>query len=129
MSSPYYRFGYQRPGHAGVSWNTGPGGVLPGAKSAVRQELSDYDAYESGLHSARAMRYPALALGQGETFQGPQAIVSAGDWPALRPSGPEPLVPGMSGLGISDTEKRYLLIGGAVLGAYLLFRKPRRRRR
>ena len=114
-SSPYYDFGYQT--RYPFQWHGGAGGVPSGHRSAVRRELGAVDLEESGANSAYTMNYPAF-----------------GDWPALRPAGPEPLDPGEAlGLfdNLSDNEKRLALVGVVGAAAYWFFvlRKPKKRRR
>ena len=118
MASPYYRFGYQSADYA-YNWHGGPGGV-PQASTAGRaaetRELGDFDLEESGA-TPYAIHYPAVS-----------------DWPALRPSGPEPLDPGETGLGLfgslSDNEKRLAVLGvGAFTAWWFILRKQHKRRR
>ena len=132
MASPYYLFGYQR--RYPFAWHGGPGGVPWSKRAAETMELGgSSDLVESGIEPY-AMHFPALGQ-EGETDETP-AIIASGDWPALRPAGPEPLDPGEAPMGLglfdtlSDNEKRLLMFGTAGVAAYWWFflRKPKRRR-
>lgn len=134
MSSPYYRFGYQRP-RFGFNWSGDAGGVPWPVRSGVRVELGNdavlesfvpYDLHHPPFSHGRYMTPPAV----GGCIQLPTS-----DWPAVRPSGPEPLDPGRAPraalgfiAGLSDMEKSALAIGGAALVAYFVFGKKKRKR-
>jgi hypothetical protein len=120
MASPYYRFGYQG-GRYAFNWHGGAGGVPASRVAAETRELSDYDIEESGL-TPYSMNYPALRGAEGDTEE-PAYVIAPGDWPALRPAGPEPLDPGEGGapLGglfdLSENEKKLAMMlaaGGAL---------------
>lgn len=80
MGSPYFLYGYQRPWR--MHWTAGPGGIPAPAGSGV------YDGLGSlGADTLRTdLSFPVFQRG-------------VGDFPAQRPSGPEPLDPGMLGYG------------------------------
>jgi hypothetical protein len=134
MSSPYYRFGYQG-GRYAFNWHGGAGGVPQGLPAAESRGLGEYDIEESGL-TPYSMNFPALRGEEGDTDEPPH-VIAPGDWPALRPAGPEPLDPGEGGAplgfwsGMSDNEQKLLLLGAAGLAAwyFLVRKKPTRRRR
>ncbi len=134
MASPYYLFGYQR--RYPYAWHGGAGGVPGGYRAAETRELGQFNLEESGL-DPYSLNFPALA--EGETDE-PADVIAPGDWPALRPAGPEPLDPSyvatpMGFIGdLSDNEKRLLWVGAAALGAWFWWRRGkkgrgRRRRR
>jgi len=111
-SSPYYLFGIQK--RYPFQWSGAAGGVLPPARA---HGLGNADLYESGYGDPMYEPYPPLQrtiLHRG-----------LGDWPLVRPAGPEPWV-----LGMSDSEKQYALIAAAGFAAWwLFFRKSKRRGR
>ena len=120
MSSPYYRFGYQRP-RFGFNWSGGPGGVPWPVRHGERVELGVDPVIESFV--PYDLHFPPFSRGRHMT---PPAV---GDWPAVRPAGPEPLDPGEAPLsvgfiaGLSRMEKSALAIGGAALLAWWLLKK------
>ena len=126
MSSPYYRFGAS-PRRYAAQWSGSPGGIMPGARGAVRRGLGSLSSDGFGslgvltLEESGAppeLHFPALA-----------------DWPAVRPAGPEPLDPGEAPMGLfeglSRNEKRLAVLaaGGAALWYFVLRRKRKARRR
>jgi hypothetical protein len=111
--SPYYKFGFQ-PAHYAVNWSGGAGGIPGGTRSAVRRGMGILPLEESG--GPPGHHFPALA----QYHPGPVTHSEAGDWPALRPAGPEPL--SFWG-GLSDNEKSLALLGGAVAAWYFFLRK------
>jgi hypothetical protein len=121
MSSPYYRFGYQR--RYAYDWSGGPGGIMSRRpwRASEQRALSGDPVTESWVP-------PDLHF-QPFSFKD-RPMRGVGDVPPIRPSGPEPLDPGRAPrapLGfigsLSTMEKNALLLGGAVLGAYLLLKK------
>jgi hypothetical protein len=137
-SSPYFQFGAQR--RYPFAWHGGPGGVPQSRVAGESRELSNVDLEESGLNPY-SMPYPAF---------GRTRLHSVGDWPAVRPAGPEPLDPG--GLGstsrrmgarrpgdwhsvgsitdLSDNEKKLaMLVAAGAVGIFLWKRSKRGRRR
>jgi hypothetical protein len=126
-SSPYFQFGIQ-PRFA-YNWRGGAGGVMPGRMAPA--SLGSADMVESGL-DANWVGYPAFK----RTILH-QAYRDMGDWPLLRPAGPEPLDPNESALGaipiwdgLSDNEKTLAMVAAAAgVGWFLFIRKKRGRRR
>ena len=119
-STPYYLFGAQR--RYPFAWHGGAGGVPWSRVAAETRELSDFDLRESGL-TPYTVGYPAFR----------HTTLHLGDWPAVRPAGPEPLDPG--GLGalpiwgtLSDNEKRLALIAGVAALGLVAWRRLRRKR-
>ena len=132
MSSPYYQFGFQQ--RYAYDWHGGAGGVPPGSRGAVNRALGFSSSLEESGLEPYSLHYPALGI-EGDAAT-PPSIIAQGDWPALRPAGPEPLDPGEGPLGysldmgLSDKEK-LLGLGAIAAGAYWWFymRKPKRRPR
>lgn len=105
-SSPYYLFGAQRRPY---QWHGGPGGVPQAARAAETRELGNVTMEDSGL-GPYSMSYPA--------FTHTHLHDPTGDWPAVRPAGPEPLDPhGLSG---DDIDGGKLIKAAAVCGLLYL---------
>jgi hypothetical protein len=149
--SPYYFFGWQK-------WyaDSRPHGMpMPASRASTSRELSGYGG--SGLRGSLTGHTLAEHSLSGHSLSGhpfeesgaPTSLhypalahhPSLGDWPALRPAGPEPLDPGVTGeyrlvkqtglaLGLSDMEKKagVVLALGAVGFLWWKRRKGRRRR-
>jgi hypothetical protein len=129
-SSPYFQFGAQR--RYPFAWHGGAGGVPWSRVAGESRELASFDLEESGLNPY-SMAYPAF---------GKTRMHSVGDWPAVRPAGPEPLDP--SGLGaiprraleselgsildLSDNEKKLAMLVGAAAVGFLLWKRSKRGR-
>jgi hypothetical protein len=107
-STPYYLFGAER---RSVSWHGGPGGVPAGVRSAEARELSGADLVESGLNPY-SIHNPAF----NET-----SLHEVGDWPLVRPSGPESSLGLLSDLSFNEEKVVKLAIAGGLL--YLLLKK------
>ena len=119
-STPYYLYGYERK--YPYAWHGGAGGVPWSQRAAETRELSGADMIESGLDSQYR---PSPAFNHTRLHD--PSLVTLGDWPLVRPSGPEPLDP--NGLGaLSDNEKK--LAGALAIGAiaFFMLRKKKRRR-
>ncbi|MBT8452989.1 MAG: hypothetical protein KJO40_13555 [Deltaproteobacteria bacterium] len=114
MASPYYRFGYQGAQYP-FNWHGGAGGVPWSRVAAQTRELSDYDIEDSGL-TPYSMNYPAL-----------RGNIASGDWPALRPAGPEPLDPMGGILDLSDNEKKLAMLAAAAGAFWWFFMKKKKR--
>lgn len=114
-SSPYFQFGAQR--RYPFAWHGGPGGVPQSRVAAESRELSNFDLNESGLNPY-TISYPAFR----------RSSLHLGDWPALRPAGPEPLDPGGLGsiLDLSDNERMLLALAGAAAAALYLWKRAGR---
>lgn len=111
-SSPYYLFGSQR--RYPYAWHGGAGGVPMGFRSSESRELGIFDLVESGA-SAFALPSPALSRTR---------LHAVGDWPLVRPAGPEPQIPGDLGFELSRNEMGLVAVGvlGLVaLGAFAEF--------
>lgn len=150
-SSPYYLFGYQQ--RWPFAWSGGQGGILPSAQAnthAPPSSLGMADMLESGYGDPNWIPYPAFrrtilhrpafaqALGL-EAVEFPAALRARGaaqlrqlgDWPLMRPTGPEPLHPGQGvpSLGaLSDNEKTFAIGAAALAAAWFLFLRKHRRR-
>jgi hypothetical protein len=132
-STPYFLFGAQR--RYPYAWHGGAGGVPQSRVAAESRGMGIFDMAESGF-GQRGHRYGAFKHTQ---LHDPSDGLGLGDFPLVRPAGPEPLDPhqgSLSGIpiwdGLSDNEKK--LVGLAVAGglAYWLWRQQRggaRRRR
>jgi hypothetical protein len=125
-SSPYYLFGAQR--RYPYAWHGNAGGVPQGYRAAETRGLSNADMIESGYEPGTI---PYVAFNHSVLHRELPDPIS--DWPLVRPAGKEPLDPNNDGLGfwdgLSDNEKRLVLFGGAVAGAWVLWRHTKRRRR
>jgi hypothetical protein len=107
-STPYYLFGAER---RALAWHGGPGGIpAPGVRSAEARELSGADLIESGLNPY-SIPNPAF----NET-----SLHEVGDWPLVRPSGPEPSLGLLDDLSFNEGKVIKLAIAGGLL--YLLLR-------
>jgi len=135
MSSPYFIFGAQRRyPHA---WHGGAGGVPNTSLAAESRGLGGGDLVESGL-DPNFLGYPAF---RQTNLHNPSMAdyVSVGDWPLVRPQGPEPLDPnsgvrgGREGIGIfdtlSDNEKKLAMGAAALVGGFLLWKHLKKKRR
>lgn len=119
--APYYQFGYQR--RYAYNWSGDPGGIMPPHRAAESAALGVDPLTESFV--PYEMHFPPFSRGRYIT---PSAT---GDWPAVRPSGPEPLDPGRApramGLfdGLSRSEKSFLLLASAGAAAWFFLRKKK----
>ncbi len=117
-SSPYYLFGIQH--RMPYNWAGGAGGVPWSGRAAETRELSGSlaadDLLESGLEPGQYTHFPAF----NRTMLHDPRYFPTGDWPLIRPAGPEPM-------GLSDNEKK---LGMALaLGAigWMIWKKMGRR--
>lgn len=126
-STPYYIYGAQR--RYPYAWHGGPGGVPQStlaaeSKALGRAPVGIFDLLESGL-DPNAIPYAAFK----NTNLHNASMIGVGDWPLLRPSGPEPLDPNQLGLfeSLSDNEK---ILGAVAVAAaaWWFFRRKRARR-
>ena len=159
-STPYFLFGAQR--RYPYYWHGGAGGIQQSRVAAETRELSGcgcgpgvdgiagFSLQESG-QTPYSIHSPAFNRTR---------LHSLGDWPAFFPAGPEELDPGVAGLGnyvtrwnrasglpglsgvpiwdgMSDNEKKVVMLGGAAVAGWVLWKKmgkkarrnPSRRRR
>jgi hypothetical protein len=123
-STPYFLFGGQR--RYPYAWHGGAGGVPQSRVAAESRGMGIFDMAESGL-GQRGHRYGAFRRTQ---LHDPSD--GLGDFPLVRPAGPEPIDPhqgSLSGVpiwdGLSNNEKK--LVGLAVAGGlgYLLWSRYR----
>lgn len=94
---------------------------MPYVRSAESRELADFDLIDAG-YGEGFPSYPAF----NRTILHMPA--PTGDWPLIRPSGPEPESLGFFG-NLSDNERSLMMVGGAALGVFLLMRSKRGGRR
>lgn len=137
--SRYFLYGYQA--RSALNWNAGQGGVMPGLTRAPSSSLGAADLVEAGLTDPIYEPDPALAKARARLCKLPKppcglrAAASAdlaglGDWPLVRPAGPEPeamgAIPVWSGL--SNNEKA-LVVGAAGVLAFFWWKRSKRGRR
>lgn len=124
-SSPYYLFGAQR--RYAYAWHGNAGGVPGGYRAAESRSLGNADMVESGYESDAY--FPNVAFNHTTLHRALPEPIS--DWPLWRPAGLEPHDPNGDGLGfwdgLSDNEKKLVLVLGAVGVAWFVFRRRRRR--
>lgn len=103
------------------AWSAGQGGVLPPTRPAPTS-LGAADMLESGYGDPNYLPYPPF----NRTILHRAGL---GDWPPIRPAGPELLFDSDSeeeGLGWSDSEKTLALVAAAGVAAWWLFFRKRR---
>lgn len=119
MSS--YRFGAQ-PKYYPANWD---GYGHASTRAASRRSLGNLDWEEAG----GGLPYPPLVGNDchpdpTRMYALQPLVLSPNNplsgWPPVRPSGVEPL-------GLSDSEKKYVMLGGAALAAWYLLKKKKRR--
>lgn len=142
--SPYYTFGYQR-------WyaDSRPHGMpMPGTRAAETRQLGSLGGLLGSLGGHTLSGHTLLAgIPDVEESSAPRDLhfpalshhpSFLGDWPALRPAGPEPLDPEVAGpsrlvshtgLGLSDMEKKAAVVLALGAGAFFWWRRRRRKRR
>jgi hypothetical protein len=124
-STPYYIFGAQRK--YPYAWHGGPGGVPQSTLAAESKAMGIFDLLESGLDPNSI---PYATFKNTNLHRISMNHPAVGDWPVLRPSGPEPLDPNQLGIfdSLSDNEKILGAVAIAV-GAWWFMRRRSRARR
>lgn len=132
-SSPYYNFGYQHRfpynwagGAGGSAWATSPAAETRGLSGLG--SLGNADILESGLEPLPGAysHNPAFA----RTMLHDPRYVPTGDWPLIRPQGPEPMgFDPFSYFNLSDSERKFAMLALAGLGGFLLWKKLKSRPR
>lgn len=116
-SSPYYLFGYQH--RMPYNWAGGAGGVpWASPQAAESRGLGAADILESGLEPlpGQFSHYPAF----NRTMLHDPRYFPTGDWPLVRPAGPEPM-------GLSDNEKKLgIALAIGALGWMIYKKMPRK---
>lgn len=148
-TNPYYQYAVQWPAQFAYAWHGGSGGVMAGQQRAGETRslgavgaLGIFDLEES--YSKNLGPYSALTntrlhrANRGQTRQidvAPTAPWATGDWPLIRPAGPEPMDPheGTQPVGLfdtlSDNEKTFAALALAGAAAWWLWRSRRHRGR
>jgi hypothetical protein len=96
MTSPYFEYAEQ-PRRYAFNWRGGAGGVIQSRVAAESRGLGGlgiYDLVESGL-DPNTMGFPAFRHTHlhDPTFVPESSLAELGDWPLVRPAGPEPMDP------------------------------------